>query len=236
MKPRRSSVTTRLAALTDIGGVNSIRSFARSFQRAAGFAEVIPQRPSFVFAPDQAPVGAGQDIQYSRNDVESARPHTGTSLLRQHFESGQTPETAVEDPGSPGLGESSDAQPYQAEFRDREHKSHDTDLSRTLRSRSDTTRSSIFAVPPHLATPPLIGSYGSYHSYGTIDSGISQPSMAQAAALWRQQQESGVNVPDGELATIMVKEVEEDGKIILTVEGQSTLPQTVFNSIKLVDY
>jgi vesicular inhibitory amino acid transporter len=56
--------------------------------------------------------------------------------------------------------------------------------------------------------------------------------MAQAAALWRQQQEVGGNVPDGELAPILVKEVEQDGKFVLTVEGQSTLPQTVFNSTK----
>ena len=41
-------------------------------------------------------------------------------------------------------------------------------------------------------------------------------------------------MPDGELPPILVKEVEEDGKIILTVEGQSTLPQTIFNSINVL--
>lgn len=56
--------------------------------------------------------------------------------------------------------------------------------------------------------------------------------MAEAGELWRQQQVSG-NVPDGEMEPILVKEVEqEDGKIVLTVKGQSTLPQTIFNSIK----
>lgn len=58
--------------------------------------------------------------------------------------------------------------------------------------------------------------------------------MEEAGALWRQQQEEGGNVPDGEGEPILVKEVEQDGKFILAVEGQSTLPQTVFNSIKYV--
>jgi len=70
--------------------------------------------------------------------------------------------------------------------------------------------------------------------YGTIRSDVSRTSMSQAAALWQQQQEAGGNVPDGEIAPILVKEVEQDGKIVLAVEGQSTLPQTVFNSIKWV--
>lgn len=56
--------------------------------------------------------------------------------------------------------------------------------------------------------------------------------MAEAGEMWRQQQMSG-NAPDGEGQPILVKEVEqEDGKFVLTVKGQSTLPQTVFNSIK----
>lgn len=56
--------------------------------------------------------------------------------------------------------------------------------------------------------------------------------MSQAAEMWRQQQMGG-NVPDGESQPILVKEVEQDdGKIVLTVKGQSTLPQTIFNSTK----
>jgi vesicular inhibitory amino acid transporter len=100
-------------------------------------------------------------------------------------------------------------------------------------SHSTASAGSIFAVPPHLATPPLVGSYGSaVVDYGTIRSDVSRASRAQAATLWRQQQEAGGNVPDGEIAPILVKEVEQDGKIVLAVEGQSTLPQTVFNSTK----
>lgn len=105
-------------------------------------------------------------------------------------------------------------------------------------SHATTSGGSIFAVAPHLAAPSIVGSYGSALDYGTIrsDGGAAagRGSMAQAAALWRQQQEVGGNVPDGELPPILVKEVEQDGKIVLAVEGQSTLPQTVFNSTKYV--
>ena len=53
--------------------------------------------------------------------------------------------------------------------------------------------------------------------------------MRHAADLWREQQESGAAPPDGQRPPLLVKEVEQDGEIILVVEGQSTLPQTIFN-------
>ncbi|KAK7717596.1 hypothetical protein SLS64_003090 [Diaporthe eres] len=249
---RRSSVTHRLSALGDVGGVNSIRSFARSWQRAAGFTEVIPQRASFVLAPEQDPIGAHDGLQYGRSDEEIGRPGfpqtsaPRVSLLRQHLEA--APESAVRD-DSPEPG-ASEAQALlepgrhssTGSFRDRERKALDNDLRRTISISSGTpTSHSIFAVPPQLATPDIVGSYndfagsyGSHRTYGTIasDDSFSRASMAQAAEMWRQQQASG-NVPDGETQPILVKEVEDrDGKIVLTVEGQSTLPQTIFNSTK----
>ncbi len=39
---------------------------------------------------------------------------------------------------------------------------------------------------------------------------------------------------DSEIQPILVREVEQDGKMVLTVEGQSTLPQTIFNSINVL--
>lgn len=124
-------------------------------------------------------------------------------------------------------------------FRDRERKALDSELylRRTFSASSSGTPGSIFAGPPQLDI--LGGSYGSYRSYGTVLPGDEEEedfargdSMAQAGEMWRQQQRSG-NAPDGESVPILVKEVEqEDGKIVLTVKGQSTLPQTIFNSIK----
>ncbi|KAK0623055.1 transmembrane amino acid transporter protein-domain-containing protein [Immersiella caudata] len=235
LRRRRSSITNRLAGLTDIGGVNSIRSFTRSWQRAAGFAEVIPQRPSFVYAPDQAPLGLpAEGLPTRRIDVEAPDYSTvRSSLLRQHFEASSPGEAVAPDAASPEP-ESSNVQ-HPGDFREREQKALDNELSALFRVGSAaTTTGSIFAVPPHLATPEIIGSYGSIGDYGTIRSNVSRASMAQAAAHWQQQQEAGGNVPDGEIAPILVKEVEQDGKIVLAVEGQSTLPQTVFNSINVL--
>ena len=213
--------------------MNSIRSFTRSWQRAAGFAEVIPQRPAFVYAQDQAPIGAPDGVPARRIDVEAGYPPVRSSLLRQHLESSSLGDaSAGASSPEPGTSQQENAgQP--SDFREREAKALETEFSQLFRVGSAaTTAPSIFAVPPHLATPSIIGSYGSAIDYGTVRSDMSRSSMAQAAAMWQQQQESGGNVPDGEIAPILVKEVEQDGKIVLAVEGQSTLPQTVFNSIK----
>lgn len=240
-----------------MGGVNSIRSFTRSWQRAAGFAEVIPQRPSFVLAPDQEPIGAHDGIHYGRGrDEEAGAGSFGASsaprvsLLRQHLEAAPgAHEVAVRDdspePSSTGTGPS-EAQPLlggaghhllgrhpssAGSFRERERKALDSELRRTfsISSGSRGTPSSIFAVPPQLATPDIVGSYGSLRDYGSVaseDEDLGRSSMAQAGEMWRQQQRRGEQ-------PILVKEVEqEDGKIVLTVKGQSTLPQTIFNSIK----
>lgn len=104
-----------------------------------------------------------------------------------------------------------------------------------LSGRQHERRNSIFEVPPHLATPDIVGSWGTYRSYGTTlesDDGVSRSSMAHAADLWRQQQETGANVPDGQRPPILVKEVEQEGRIVLAVSGQSTLPQTIMNATK----
>ncbi|KAK4106605.1 amino acid transporter [Parathielavia hyrcaniae] len=259
LRRRRSSVTNRLTAFTDIGGVNSIRSFTRSWQRAAGFPEVIPQRPSFVFAPDQAPIAPpsprsrdASPYTPQRRDVEAAE---SPSLIRQHLEAAlqgpgreprsQSPRTASPDPGA---SQSPLHRQWSRESREGkpplEGRGSGGDLAQAFRVGSYTGSSgggSLFAIPPHLATPPLVGSYGGSATaldYGTMPSsevgGAGGASMAQAAALWHQQQEAGGNVPDGELPPILVKEVEQDGKIVLSVEGQSTLPQTVFNSTNVL--
>lgn len=87
-------------------------------------------------------------------------------------------------------------------------------------------RSSIFDV---------VGSYGPSScgsNYGTIRSNLHESSMTHAGQLWKDQQERQrrpVHQP------ILIKEVfGEDGKKKLVVAGQSTLPQTVFNSINVL--
>ncbi|KAL2201340.1 amino acid transporter [Corynascus similis CBS 632.67] len=273
LRQRRSSITNRLTTLTDIGGVNSIRSFTRSWARAAGFPEVIPQRPSFVFAPDQTPIAPPPDstiassyepeLQHQRrdHDVEAG---ASPSLIRQQLEAalqagGGDGQQHGYHPQQPLSSRTASPEPSASPLLYRVS-SHGTTRS------AATGTGSIFAVPPHLATPPLLA--GSYRSnvldYGTVRSDTSSLSrrgskvgaeeggedMGQAVPLWRQQQQQqqveeeaaagvggiggGSNVPDGELQPILVKEVEQDGKIVLAVEGQSTLPQTVFNSTNVL--
>ncbi|KAF7544618.1 hypothetical protein G7Z17_g9795 [Cylindrodendrum hubeiense] len=220
---RRSSVTNHLAAIADIGGVNSFRSFARSWQRAAGFAEVIPRRPSFVYAPDQD----AENVQYGRSliDATASAPHT--SLLRQHLEA-----SSQDDEPSASYG--SESSLVRDNFRDRESKPLlDPEMAGALPTGSPSSRSSIFAVPPHLATPSIIGSYGSH--YGTIDSTMRHRlSVGQAPGWVGEDEDDGEGAAHGEHQPILVKEVKEGDKVVLAVEGQSTLPQSVFNSINAI--
>lgn len=95
---------------------------------------------------------------------------------------------------------------------------------------TDVTHQSIFGMGPGLAEP-LVGSYSSHRSYGAIQAELERWSSAASRARDEddEEEDSGDEVPP-----ILVKEVEQDGRFVLAVEGQSTLPQTVFNSIKCV--
>jgi solute carrier family 32 (vesicular inhibitory amino acid transporter) len=208
-----------LNAVGEFGGVNSINSFARSWQRAAAFHEVAPRRPSFVLTSDS------EERRFSRSDVEPAGD-ARASLLRQHFlhrgsdEAIQDSEDAESNLVSPQLHGQDEAHKYL----------RGSDLG-SMQGSSPRGRDSIFAIPPHLVTP-LSGSYGT--SYGTLHSTLNESSMVHAGRLWRQQQETGASLPDGERPPLLVKEVEQDGKIVLVIDGQSTLPQTVFNSTNVL--
>ncbi|KAI0835545.1 transmembrane amino acid transporter protein-domain-containing protein [Hypoxylon sp. FL0890] len=225
-RERRPSATNHLAALADIGGLNSIRSFGRSWQRAAAFPEIIPRQPNFVFAPDQEPVETVDPSPYARRDIEADHR---TSLLRRDF--GEAPSSDTVDYEGPGPA---GTPPSRTKGQEGERKPFGGDLYRTASSSGSVRSTSIFSTPPHLAVPPLVGSYGSGRSYGTVESAATHGSMIQAADIWRQQRETGANVPDGERPPIMVKEVEQEGKIVLQVSGQSTLPQTVLNSTNVL--
>ncbi|KFY10892.1 hypothetical protein V491_07424 [Pseudogymnoascus sp. VKM F-3775] len=210
LRRRRSSINMHLNAIGEFGGVNSINNFARSWQRAAAFHEVTPQRPSFILAPDS------EEQQFSRSDVVP-RSDARSSLLQQHFLHRGSDE-AIQDNED---AESSPALPL-LQGNDEARKSiRGSDFGSI--GGSQRGRDSIFPQP---------GSYGT--SYGTIRSTINESSMIHAGHLWRQQQEAGDNLPDGERPPLLVKEVEQDGKIVLVIDGQSTLPQTVFNSTNVL--
>ncbi|KAE9965287.1 hypothetical protein BLS_007732, partial [Venturia inaequalis] len=103
----------------------------------------------------------------------------------------------------------------------------------TMSSRLDAQRrrysrdESIFSIEPSLASP-FGGSYGTM--YGSL-SRVNRSSMRHAARLFEEQQMKGVVEPDKEREPLIVKTVEENGVAFNVVVGQSTLPQTVFNSV-----
>lgn len=238
---RRSSVTNRLAAVADIGGVNSFRSFARSWHRAADYHEVIPRRPSFVLAgADQehlhhhhALSNEGSSFQYGRSPIAPARAQPQSGLLGQHLNA--SPPQGIPN-GASAAGPSGSGTAHD----DRESKSYDAESAALLGS--SPSRSSIFAVPPHLATPPLIGSYGSaYGTLGSVGGTLRhRPSIGQASSIWDAEEaaddDDGTQegAAFGEHQPILVKEVKQGDKVVLAVEGQSTLPQSVFNSINAI--
>lgn len=221
--------------MADIGGVNSFRSFARSWQRAASFHEVIPRRPSFVYSQDQA-VLAGDTIDgidYQRGNIYQPPPQS--SLLRQHLEA-SPPHTAL---AGPSTGLTNRGELSREDFRDRESKAFDAELATGALPAMPTSssRSSIFAVPPHLAAPSIIGSYGSHRSsqYGTITGGSlrARPSIVRVTGHGDVGDDDD-DAAHGEEQPILVKEVKQGNKFVLTVEGQSTLPQSIFNSINAI--
>ncbi|CAM1510326.1 Fc.00g006610.m01.CDS01 [Cosmosporella sp. VM-42] len=229
MSRRRSSVTHRLAAMADIGGVNSFRQFARSWQRAAGFHEVIPRRPSFVYAPDQET----ENLQYGRSQVDSNPNAPRTGLLGQHLQASYGASN-----GEPSASADSSSSLLGDNFRERESKAFDAEMAAgalPAGSASSPGRSSIFAIPPHLATP-IIGSYGSYPGshYGTMDGSLRHRISIGHATGWGAGEEEDGETAHGEHEPILVKEIKQGNKVVLTVEGQSTLPQSVFNSINAI--
>lgn len=218
LRRRGSSVSQGLHALGDAGGVNSINNFARSWQRAAGFFEITPVRPSFrISSDDDDDDGqAGDQADFPRTGL-SASDHR--SLLRQALESdGRRPSddaVADEEQGEPT------------------EESHL--LSAGVEQRLGGLRSkrseSIFQIEPSLSSP-FGGSYGT--SYGSLSARVNESSMRHAGRLFTEQQLKGVAEPEQQREPLLVKQVEEDGHVINVVVGQSTLPQTIFNSVNVL--
>lgn len=206
---QRSSISMRLNSITQVGGVNSIESFARSWQRAAGFVELTPAPSSFVTSETD-------DTGEVRQPADEERgPLQHRSLLRQQLESrGRSPGAArVDDDDDTGVcGEEvaergSDRLPVEPD-------------------------DSIFSKAPYIPNP-LSNSY--VGTYGSLSSRVNESSLQHAGRLYHEQQIAGAQEPDHEREPLLVKRVErEDGSIVNVVVGQSTFPQTVFNSVNVL--
>lgn len=207
-------MSMRINTIRRAGGVNSIDNFARSWQRAAGFYEIAPVRHSFLV---QEAGEEGEDETYVREEVEGT-PSEQRSLLRQAFESDgrKMSDNAIED--GPSTHETG---------------SESTDRG-TIRgpSRPRPSHDNIFDIEPSLSSP-FGGSYGT--TYGSLASRVNESSMRHAGRLFRQQQMQGVTEPDKEREPLLVRQIEEeDGHVVNVVVGQSTLPQTIFNSVNVL--
>ena len=193
----------RVTSLAQVGGVNSLENFARSWSRAAGFVEITP-RPSLI-------VGERRDDDFEsvpRSDVQPS-PGESRSLLRQQLESEGTSSNAVIDEARPRTQKDEEA----------------PELQEVARSTSNRT-GDIFDRAPYLASSP---SYGGV--YGSLSSRVNDSSMRHAGKLYHEQQVSGRQAPDQEQEPLLVQVIEQkDGERVQVVVGRSTLPQTVFNS------
>jgi vesicular inhibitory amino acid transporter len=177
-------------------------------------------RPSFRFEdadedgePSYSRQHVGASPDEGRSLLRSALAHEGRRASDNVFEedSVHTPTPTREHPNptdDPGVAERLGSQ-------------------RRRRSRGD----SIFSIEPSLGSP-FGGSYGT--TYGSLASRANRSSMRHAAHLFNEQQLKGVTEPDKEREPLLVKTIEEDGVAYNVVVGQSTLPQTVFNSVNVL--
>lgn len=208
----RSSFNVRVQAIRQIGGVNSIDNFAKSLQRAAGYQEVLPIRPSFRFAD-----GEENDPAYHKSDIES--PPTVRSLLKQAFDGRRSSDNVVEDGTSPERDAIA---------------TEDTSLLHTgpgpsrFPKMQPSWTDSIFSVEPSLVSG-FGGSYGTM--YASRQARPRQPSIMHAAEIFREEQVKDRVEGDTTEEPLLIKQVEEDGVTYNVVVGSSTIYQTTFNSI-----
>jgi vesicular inhibitory amino acid transporter len=204
--PARSSISMRINAFAQVGGVNSLENFARSWQRAVAFHDITPNRSSFAVADGEAP--------YGRLPDEERVPTHQKSLLRQQLEQDSATPTTTPQEGD----DTSEAIPYVA------------DEDRPLGSPSGQQEDDIFSQASYLGSP-----FGSVGTYGTLTARINEASKQHAARLFQEQQVTGDQDPDKEVEPLLVKRVErEDGKFVLAVVGQSTIYQTILNSTNVL--
>lgn len=194
--------------------MNSINNFARSWQRAAGFFEITPVRPSFRVESDdeeETPTAEFPRAGFAPSTLAEHRSVLRNALESQGRRTSDQGTAVVDDEA--GANEHTRLLPRDSQQR--------------LRGRGD----SIFNIEPSLSSP-FGGSYGT--AYGSLSARVNESSMRHAGRLFTEQQLKGVQEPEQEREPLLVKQVEEDGHIITVVVGQSTLPQTIFNSVNVL--
>lgn len=194
-------------SIAQAGGVNSLENFAKSWSRAAGFVKIPSRQPSFVFSKDD-------EESYPRVDQVPA-PAESRSLLRQQLQrEGTSSETVLDDGLTPNKQDIEDSQ-------------RQGDSTSSREGATDTLDRVSYSASP----------FGSSHGgiYESLPSRFNAPSTLQAGELYHHQRAPSQQVADKEEEPLLIKVVEhKDGRKIVVVVGQSTLPQTVFNSVNVL--
>ncbi|KAI1008070.1 Vacuolar amino acid transporter 1 [Podosphaera aphanis] len=185
---RRPSNVLQLNTLTQIGGVNSIENFAKSWTCAASFTSGSP-----FFPRDGQESFESNEFFWERKDVE-ARLLPSTALSRAQPEASRAADLSNDAPST--------------------HAENPTNLALGVTAASHAI------------------------SYGTIHRSQRISSMRNAGPIWRQQQAACELDPARgsitEREPAFIKVVEDDGRVVMRVAGQSTLPQTIFNSTNVL--
>ncbi|KAL8670859.1 MAG: hypothetical protein Q9168_004619 [Polycauliona sp. 1 TL-2023] len=203
---RRSSISMRINSLAQVGGVNSLENFARSWQRAAGFNELPPRPTVLVSAADEE-----ERIGDRRSEPSPTEPR---SLLRQQLERQESASQAVLDETPP------------------QTTSHTPPIRQAPAISLDDGIHDVLDRAPYLASPFASSNGG---LYGSLSSRVNESSLQHAGRLFEQQQFAGAGEPDKENEPLLIRHVEqEDGSIVAEVVGRSTLPQTVLNSVNVL--
>ena len=206
---KRSSFSTKVNSIAQVGGLNSFENFARSWQRAAGFAEFPHQRS--LLAETEA-----NDSESRHDSGASRNVHPHKSLLREQFERQGLDSNAVLDDQSKST----------------DHLDVDVTSPSSPGQRLGRSTSDIFNHSPYSSSP--LGSHRG-GPYGSLASRVgdsphrslrlpakADPDNVEDPAVWEEQ-------------PLLTKVVEtDDGKLIEVAVGRSTMPQTIFNSVNVL--
>ncbi|KAL9610963.1 MAG: hypothetical protein Q9167_004373 [Letrouitia subvulpina] len=192
----------RINSLTQLGGLNSLENFARSWQRAATFLDQPAQRPTILVDDEDQEGGIGS----RQRDIS---PIQQRSILRQQLEREGTSSEAV-------IAEGHD----------------ERDRLEPIPTDSAPRRSDALDHTPLLASS-YASSFGGV--YGSLSSHANDSALRHAGRLFDEQQAGAQGDLDKEREPILVKRVQqEDGTVVHQIVGQSTLYQTVFNSVNVL--
>lgn len=189
------------------GGVNSIENFARSWQRAACFPEIPSREPSFIISEHEEPDGQSPVEEEDITGPQRADEEDTTGEYRSLIR-------------------------HQLDWEERHPASALVEDEVFPVQDEGNREEDVIAHAPYLSSPFASKDYG---IYGSLSSRVNDSSMRHAGRLFQQQQVGGLQEPDKEHEPLLIKRVErEDGKVEQVVVGQSTLPQTVFNSVNVL--